>query len=52
MKKCVLICNPNSGKNNKKSLVHDFKNVLFLRGYETEVFFTKYLTRVSSRGIM
>ena len=27
MKKCVLICNPNSGKNNKKELVKKFKDI-------------------------
>ena len=42
MKKCVLICNPNSGKNNKKELVKKFKDILFESGYETEIIFTKY----------
>ena len=42
MKKCVLICNPNSGKNNKKELVQKFKDILFKYDYETEIIFTKY----------
>ena len=28
MKKCVLICNPNSGKGDKRKLTEQFKNVL------------------------
>ena len=42
MKKCVLICNPNSGKNNKKILVEKFKKILLTKDYETEVVFTMY----------
>lgn len=42
MKKSVLICNPNSGKNNKKELVRKFKDILLEHGYETEIIFTKY----------
>ena len=42
MKKCVLICNPNSGKNNKKNLIYDLKKILNLHEYETKVYFTKY----------
>ena len=42
MKKCVLICNPNSGKNNKKELVKKFKDILLEHDYETEIIFTKY----------
>lgn len=42
MKKCVLICNPNSGKNNKKELVRKFKDILLEHDYETEIIFTKY----------
>lgn len=42
MKKCVLICNPNSGKNNKKELVRKFQDILFEHDYETEIIFTKY----------
>ncbi len=42
MKKCALICNPNSGKRDKKVLVKDFTQILLEKGYETEVIFTKY----------
>ena len=42
MKKCILICNPNSGKNNKKELVKKFKKILLENDYETDVIFTKY----------
>ena len=42
MKKSVLICNPNSGKDNKKDLVKEFQEVLCEKGYETQVIFTKY----------
>lgn len=42
MKKCVLICNPNSGKNDKKTLVKQFVKILSEKSYETEVIFTKY----------
>lgn len=42
MKKCVLICNPNSGKNNKKELASKFKDILLEHDYETEIIFTKY----------
>ena len=42
MKKCVLICNPNSGKNNKKALVRDFEKILYDNNFETEIIFTKY----------
>lgn len=42
MKKCALICNPNSGKNDKKYLVNEFKKILDENGYETDVIFTKY----------
>lgn len=42
MKKCALICNPNSGKNDKKELVKEFNSILLSEGFETEVFFTKY----------
>ncbi len=42
MKKCALICNPNSGKNDKKSLVKEFENILLNNGYNTEIIFTKY----------
>ena len=42
MKKCALICNPNSGKNDKKALVKEFDKILLDKGYETEIIFTKY----------
>ena len=42
MKKCALICNPNSGKNDKKVLVKECEKVLLEKGYETEIIFTKY----------
>lgn len=42
MKKCALICNPNSGKNDKKFLVKEFRKILLEYGYETEIFFTRY----------
>lgn len=42
MKKCALICNPNSGKNDKKVLIKEFEEILLKKGYETEVFYTKY----------
>lgn len=42
MKKCVLICNPNSGKTDKRPLVRELKKVLQEKEYETEVIFTKY----------
>ena len=42
MKKCVLICNPNSGKGDKRKLTEQFKNVLEEHGYVTDIFFTKY----------
>ena len=42
MKKCALICNPNSGKNDKKKLVKEFEKILLESGHEVEIFFTKY----------
>ncbi|MBR3198890.1 MAG: YegS/Rv2252/BmrU family lipid kinase [Bacilli bacterium] len=42
MKKCALICNPNSGKRDKKVLIKAFKEILLKKGYEPEVFYTKY----------
>ena len=42
MKRSVLICNPNSGKNNKEILADKFKSILSEYGYNTEVIFTKY----------
>ena len=42
LKKSVLICNPNSGKNNKEVLSLKFKDILKEYGYEVEIIFTKY----------
>ena len=42
MKKSVLICNPNSGKNNKNVLAQKCKNVLKEYGYSVDIMFTKY----------
>lgn len=42
MKKCVLICNPNSGNNNKKLLVKKFVTILNAHNYDVNCFFTKY----------
>ena len=42
MKKSVLICNPNSGKNNKEVLANKFKNILNEYGYKVDITFTKY----------
>ena len=42
MKKSVLVCNPNSGKNDKEVLASKFKNILKQHDYSVEVIFTKY----------
>lgn len=42
MKKSVLICNPNSGKNNKDVLAQKCKNVLKDHDYSVDIMFTKY----------
>ena len=42
MKKCVLICNPTSGKGSKEKLTKEFQNILDENGYETKTYFTKY----------
>ena len=42
MKRCVIICNPNSGHNKKKAIVSKFKPILEEKGYTTEVKYTKY----------
>lgn len=42
MKKSVLICNPNSGKNNKEILAQKFETILNQYGYSVEIIFTKY----------
>ncbi|MBR3898610.1 MAG: YegS/Rv2252/BmrU family lipid kinase [Bacilli bacterium] len=41
-KKCALICNPNSGNNDKSVLVKEFTKILAKKGYETIVFYTRY----------
>ena len=42
MKKCVIICNPNSGKGSKKELIKSFTSVLEKKEYLVTVMFTKY----------
>ena len=42
MKKSVLICNPNSGKNNKEVLADKFEKILNEYGYSVNIIFTKY----------
>jgi len=47
MKKCVIICNPNSGNKNKKNLIGRFKTILEEHGYEVDVRITKYASHAS-----
>lgn len=42
MKKCVVILNPNSGKNKKKDIVNDYKNILLKHKYEPTFKYTSY----------
>lgn len=42
MKKCALVCNPNSGHNKKKPIIEKMIDVLKDYDYETEVYYTKY----------
>lgn len=42
MRKSVLVCNPNSGKNNKEVLANKFRTILNEYGFEVNVIFTKY----------
>ncbi|MBQ9011371.1 MAG: YegS/Rv2252/BmrU family lipid kinase [Bacilli bacterium] len=42
MKKCVIICNPNSGKNDKKQLITKFEKILNKYNYNLETIYTKY----------
>lgn len=42
MKKCVLIYNPNSGKNQLKNYLEEIINLLNSKEYETEIITTKY----------
>lgn len=42
MKKCVVIYNPNSGKNNKNNFLKNYKNILEKANYQIITYFTKY----------
>ncbi len=42
MKKCIIICNPNSGHTNKKEIIEKFTTILNKNDYNTLVFYTKY----------
>jgi len=42
MRRCVIICNPNSGHNKKKTIIEKFKPILEEKGYTPEVKYTKY----------
>ena len=42
MKKCVIICNPNSGHNKKKEIIEKFKQILQDYDYAYDVKYTKY----------
>lgn len=42
MKKCVIICNPNSGHKNKANIIDKFKTILFENGFNVDVRYTKY----------
>lgn len=42
MKRCVIICNPNSGHNKKKAIIKKFKPILEEKDYTIEVKYTKY----------
>ncbi len=42
MKKCVVICNPNSGQRDKRELISKFQSILLKHDYESEIIFTKY----------
>ncbi|MEG0022016.1 MAG: YegS/Rv2252/BmrU family lipid kinase [Bacilli bacterium] len=42
MKKCILIINPNSGKNMHKEFLFEYQKVLSKNGYETIIYFTSY----------
>lgn len=42
MKKCTILCNPNSGSNDKNSIIENFKQILEKRNLEYEIIFTKY----------
>lgn len=42
MKKCVIICNPNSGHTKKEDILDKIKNILVDNGYSVDIRFTKY----------
>ncbi len=42
MKKCTILCNPNSGSNNKDKIINDFTKLLKENNYEANVIYTKY----------
>lgn len=42
MKKCTIICNPQSGQNDKKQMLNDFKEILNKYNYELNYIFTEY----------
>jgi len=42
MKKCVIICNPNSGQRDKKNLIGRFRTILTEYEYDADVRITKY----------
>ena len=42
MKKCVIIFNPNSGKNLDKNFLEEYVKILGNYNYETSIYFTRY----------
>lgn len=42
VKKCVIICNPNSGHTKKENVLEKFKTILKENQYECEVIYTRY----------
>lgn len=42
MKKCVIICNPNSGHNKKREIIEKFNQILIQYDYDPEIMYTKY----------
>ena len=42
MKKCIIICNPNSGRHKKKKYISKFKEILGEYGYEMQVIYNLY----------
>ncbi len=42
MKNCTILCNPNSGSNDKEKIIESFKQILMKNGYNCDVVFTKY----------